>query len=58
MILFTILLAALIIFSVFKVLSISAGGVIFIILFGDVIVCAIIIFFVFKKLIRGKRNRK
>ena len=57
MILFTVLLLTLIVLAVFMVLSIGAGGVIFIILFGDVIVCAILLFFVLRK-IMNRKNRK
>ena len=55
MILFTILLLTLIVLAVFMVLSIGAGGVVFIILFGDVIVCDILLFFVLRRFLNRKK---
>lgn len=55
MILFTILLLTLIVLAVFMVLSIGAGGAVFIILFGDVIVCAILLFFVLRRFLNRKK---
>lgn len=55
MILFTILLLTLIILTILSVLAISMGGAIFIIVFGDVIVCIFIIVWILKRLIKKKR---
>ena len=55
MILFTILLLTLVLLTVFTVAVVSAGGAIFIVLFGDVIVCALIIIWIMKRLITKRK---
>lgn len=55
MFLLTILLLILIILVAFTVLLISIGGSVFIIVFGDVIVCVFIIGWIIKKLINKKK---
>ena len=57
MILLIILLLTLVFLSIIAVLAISAGGALFIVLFGDVIVCALVILWIMKKLIKRKRKR-
>ena len=52
MILFTILLLILIFLVVFTVFAVSAGGAIFIIIFGDVIVCVFLIIWMLKHLMK------
>lgn len=48
-----IVLALTLLFLVaFTVLAISAGGAVFIVVFGDVIVCAVLIIWLIKKLIK------
>ena len=56
MILFTILLITLIILAVLTVLVISATGAAFIIVFADVIVCAVLIVFLMKWLLKRKHR--
>lgn len=55
MILFTILLIMLAIIAVITVLAIAIGGASVIIVFGDVIVCALFIIWIMKRLIKGKK---
>lgn len=55
MILFTILFITLVILAVFTVLTVSALGATGIVLFGDVIVCAIVIIWLMKKLFKRKK---
>lgn len=55
MILFTILLITLAIITVLTVLAVSVLGATGIVLFGDVIVCAIFIIWVMKKLLKRKK---
>lgn len=55
MILFTILLITLIILTVLTVLVTSVLGATGIVLFGDVIVCAIFIIWLMKKLLKRKK---
>lgn len=54
MILFTTLLLMLIILVVIAVIAVALGGSVFIIIFGDVIVCAFIIGWIMKKLINKR----
>lgn len=54
MLLFTILLLMLIILVVFTALAIAVGGSVFVVIFGDVIVCVFIIGWIIKKLIKKK----
>lgn len=55
MILFIILSLMLIALTVITVLAISVGGTVFIVVFGDVIVCGLIIVWVIKHLIKKKK---
>ena len=57
MILFTILLCVLVILSIFTILTVSTVGAAGIIVFGDVIVCAVLIIWILKRLINKKRGR-
>ena len=50
MILFTILALILIILTVFVIAAVSVGGAAFIIIFADVIVCAIFIIWIIKRI--------
>lgn len=56
MILFTILLLTLILLTIITVLVVSAGGAIFIVIFGDVIVCIFLIIWLMKRLISKKKE--
>lgn len=56
MILFTILAIILVIITVIAVLTIAIGGAGFIVIFGDLIVCAVIIGLIMKALFR-KRHK-
>ena len=55
MFLITILAVMLIIMAVLTVLAIAAGGVVTVVLFGDVIVCALFIIWIIKRLIKRKK---
>lgn len=55
MILFTILALIAIILTVFTVLLISAFGAGVLVVFGDVIICIVLIIFIIKKLINKKK---
>lgn len=55
MILFLILLLTVILLTLITVIAISVGGTAFIILFGDVIVCIVILIWVMKHLFKRKR---
>lgn len=57
MILLTILLLILAILVVTVIFTIAVGGSAFIIIFGDVIVCALFIVWIIKKMI-GRKKRK
>ena len=54
MILFSILAIVLVLLLVIAVICISIGGTAFIVVFGDVIVCAAIIIFIMKRLLNKK----
>lgn len=54
MVLFTILLLTVIILTVITVVAVSVGGAAFIVLFGDVIVCIVLIAWFMKHLIFKK----
>lgn len=54
MILFTILTLMLVLLLVFSVVVIAATGAVGLVLFGDIIVCVVLIYFVIKKLILKK----
>lgn len=54
MILFIILLLTAVILTVVTVLALSAGGVAFIILFGDVIVCIALIVWIMRKIFKRR----
>lgn len=56
MILFTILAIILAIITVIAVLTIAIGGAGFIVIFGDLIVCAVIIGLIMKALFRKKHK--
>lgn len=55
MILFLILLITLAILTVITVLAISITGAVGVILFGDVIVCILVIIWILKKLLKRKK---
>ena len=55
MILFAILLITLVILTVITVLAISAIGAGGIVLFGDVIVCMVLIIWLMKRLVKRKK---
>ena len=57
MILFTILLITLIILVILTVLAVSVGGALGIVLFGDVLVCIILLIWAIKRLARRRRRR-
>lgn len=57
MILFTILLATLVLLVLAVVFAVSIGGSIFIILFGDVIVCITFIILIMRHLIKKIRKK-
>jgi hypothetical protein len=56
MILFTILLLMLIFLTLLVVLAVSIGGTIGIVLFGDVIVCILLIVWIIKRIIRKRQK--
>lgn len=56
MILFTILLLMFIILTAITILAISIGGSIFVVIFGDVIICILLIVQIMKHL--RKKNKK
>lgn len=55
MILATILLLTLAILVTITVIALSVGGAAFIIVFGDVIVCVLVIAWIVKRLLRRKK---
>ena len=55
MILFTILLLSLLILSVLIILTIGIGGIAFILVFGDVIICIWIIVIIIKHFMKRKK---
>ena len=57
MILFTILLIMCIVLALITIAAISAGGVLFIVLFGDVIICVWLLICIMKRIIRKKKNK-
>lgn len=56
MILFMILALMVIILTGLTVLAISIGGSVAVVLFGDVIVCIIVILFIIKRIIFGRKK--
>lgn len=58
MILFTILAITLILLAVFTLLTVGVGGAAFILTFGDVIVCVLLIVFIVKCLRNKTWNKK
>lgn len=58
MILLTILLITLILLTVLTVAVVSAVGAAGIVIFGDVIVCAVFIVLIMKFVIKRKKNKK
>lgn len=59
MVLCTILLITLILLILFGVLAVSVGGAAFLLIFGDVFLCAIIIVFILYKMVKKnvEKNR-
>lgn len=55
MILFITLLVTLLVLAVIVVLAIGIGGAAFIIVFGDVIVCILIIVWIMKKILKRRK---
>lgn len=58
MILFTTLLIMALLLAVFTVFAIAIGGSVFIVVFGDVIVCIFLIVWIIKKLFKKKLKKK
>ena len=56
MILFVVLLFAVLFLLLFGVLSLGAGGAVFLVVFGDVIVCAFIIIAIIKSIVGKKKD--
>jgi glucose dehydrogenase len=52
MILLTILAITLLFLAIFTILAVSLGGSIFIIVFGDVIVCMLVLIWLMKRLMK------
>ena len=57
MILLTILALILLILAVTVILAVSLGGATFIIVFGDVIVCAVFIVLIIRFIIKRKKHK-
>lgn len=57
MVLLTILALILLILAVTVILAVSLGGATFIIVFGDVIVCAVFIVLIIRFIIKRKRHK-
>lgn len=57
MVLLTILALILLILAVIVILAVSLGGATFIIVFGDVIVCAVFIVLIIRFIIKRKRHK-
>ena len=58
MILFMTLLIMALLLAVFTVFAIAIGGSVFIVVFGDVIVCRFLIVWIIKKLFKKKPKKK
>ena len=58
MILFMTLLIMALLLAVFTVFTIAIGGSVFIVVFGDVIVCIFLIVWIIKKLFKKKPKKK
>nr|DAV24930.1 MAG TPA: ATPase [Bacteriophage sp.] len=56
MILFTILLLTFAILATISVIVLSAGGAAFIVVFGDVFVCMLLIVWIMKRLLKRKKK--
>ena len=56
MILFITLLIMALLLAVFTVFAIAIGGSVFIVVFGDVIVCVFIILWIMKRLFRKRKK--
>lgn len=56
MILLTILILTALILTGFTVLAISVGGSVAIVLFSDVIVCIILILYIIKRIVFGRKK--
>ena len=57
MVLLTILALILLILTVIVILAVSLGGATFVIVFGDVIVCAVFIVLIIRFIIKRKRHK-
>ena len=57
MVLLTILALILLILAVTVILAVSLGGATFIVVFGDVIVCAVFIVLIIRFIIKRKRHK-
>lgn len=55
MILFTILALVALFLIIFTVVAVSIGGAVFVIIFGDIIVCIAIIVWIIKKILKKKK---
>lgn len=55
MILFTILLITLLVLAIIVTFSIGIGGAAFIVVFGDVIVCMLVIVWIMKKILKRRK---
>lgn len=58
MILLTILAIILVLLTIFVVAAVGVGGSIFIVVFADVIVCALVIAWIMKRLVTKKKTNK
>ena len=58
MILFMTLLIMALLLAVFTVFAIAIGGSVFVVVFGDVIVCIFLIVWIIKKLFKKKPKKK
>ena len=54
MILFTLLMIALVVFAVITIITILIGGVGFIVVFGDLIICILLIVLIIKHFLKKK----
>ena len=54
MILFTLLMIALVVFAVITIITILIGGVGFIVIFGDLIICILLIAWIIKHFLKKK----
>lgn len=54
MILFTLLMIALVVFAIITIITILIGGVGFIVIFGDLIICILLIAWIIKHFLKKK----